>query len=386
MDGKSEGLQSHRMVVIRDGRIAEIKPCEGETSCMIEWNGGTWDIGDVTVLPGFIDAHVHLTLDAQQSPDEALKGGTETILLRGLGNAQSALKAGVTTVCDCGARNSLIFALREAVRNGSIVGPRVVASGDVITTSGGHGCLTGVEANNVDEIRSAIRKQIEAGADFIKVMVTGGGDDPISQYASHEIAAAVTEARGLGKKVVAHCHGPAGIKDAVEAGVDRIEHCTFLTHEGVAFDPEIADRIAQENIYVCPTNSVDYRKIQDLQDIGEQKKCSALRDQLVATWRGLLEHGVKFVAGSDAGMQKVFPHDYALIMELMVWELGLSPMQAILSGTKVAAQALGMESEIGTLEIGKRADIVIVAGNPLEAIDSLRDIRLVMVGGGMIGL
>ena len=149
LDGGTGRLLAHQIVVVQDGRMKDIKPCEDETSGLIKWDDEIWDIGDVTMLPGLIDAHVHLTLDADQNPEDALRKSTETILLRAIGNAQSALKAGVTTVCDCGARNSLIFPLRDAIENGLIIGPRVVASGDVITTIGGHGRLTGVEADEI---------------------------------------------------------------------------------------------------------------------------------------------------------------------------------------------------------------------------------------------
>jgi imidazolonepropionase-like amidohydrolase len=140
----------------------------------------------------------------------------------------------------------------------------------------------------------------------------------------------------------------------------------------------------QKGIYICPTNAVDYRKLQMCDDSAERTEQLALREQLITTWRELLRYGAKFVASSDAGIPQMFCDDYALIMELMVGELGMSPMQAILAGTKVAAEALGMEDEIGTLEVGKRADIIAVSGNPLEDISALGKVRLVVLGGEVI--
>jgi imidazolonepropionase-like amidohydrolase len=203
----------------------------------------------------------------------------------------------------------------------------------------------------------------------IKIMVTGGGGSPGSQYGLAELQAATAEARRLGKRVAAHCHGTVGIKDAVEAGVTCIEHCTFLEQDGSVFNSDIAGAIVQKGIYVCPTNAVDYRKLQMCGDSAECREQLASREQLITTWRELLRYGAKFVAGSDAGIPQMFCDDYALIME-MVGELSMSPMQAILAGTKVAAEALGMEDEIGTLEVGKRADIT-----------ALGKVRPMMLGG-----
>jgi imidazolonepropionase-like amidohydrolase len=258
----------------------------------------------------------------------------------------------------------------------------VIASGSPIRISEGHGGFIGREANSAEEVRQAVVEQVEAGADFIKIMATGGGGNPDSEYGPEELEAATAEARRLGVRIAAHCHGTVGIKDAVEAGVTRIEHCTFLEQPDVsAPNPDIAEAIVQKGIYVCPTNTVDYRNIQML---GDSAKEVAPRAKIIPTWRELLSSGVKFITGSDAGVSQVFCDDYALIMELMVGELGMSPMQAILAGTKVAAEALGMENEIGTLEVGKRADIIAVGGDPLADITALRQVRLVMLGGKVV--
>jgi imidazolonepropionase-like amidohydrolase len=292
----------------------------------------------------------------------------------------------MNTVCDCGGSNHLIFALREAIKDGVIQGPRVIASGNVITTSEGHGASIGrVIAANSDEIRQAVVEQAEAGADFIKIMMTGGGgkNPGSSQYSLQELEAATTKASCLGKRVAVHCHGTMGIKDAVEAGVARIEHCSFVEQDIPDFVPEIAAEIVRKGIYVCPTNTVDYRQVERIDDPGKVERM-APRAQLDTVWRELFGCGVKFIAGSDAGISQVFCDDYALIMELMVGELGMSPWQAILAGTRVAAEALGLEDEIGTLQVGKRADIIAVNGDPLQDIAALRNVCLVMVGGEVV--
>jgi imidazolonepropionase-like amidohydrolase len=394
IDGQGGEPMTNQALVVRDGRIHDIKPLEDVSVVALNREAEVIDVESATLLPGLIDTHVHLTLNADKfsadkEPTDVPTESDESILLRAVGNAQAALGAGVTTVCDCGGQNHLVFALREAIKRGVVQGPRVLASGNVITTAGGHGGFSAREAKGSEEVRQAVAEQVEAGADFVKIMMTGGGgkNPGSSQYDLAELAAATAEARRLGKRVAVHCHGTTGIKDSVEAGVTRIEHCSFVKPDVPDFDPEfdsdIAEAIAQKGIYICPTNTVDYRQIQMLGDSDKVKQL-APRAQLNKTWRGLLRCGVQFIAGSDAGIPQVFCDDYALIMELMVGELGMSPMQAILAGSRVAAEALGMGDEIGTLEVGKRADIIAIHGDPLKDITALRQICLVMLGGNVV--
>ena len=392
IDGKGGEPLTNQEVVVQDGWIRDIRPWTEGSLCS---PGEMIDVGSATLLPGLIDAHVHLVLDAvffsagSKPSDVPPEEHDEAVLLRAVGNAQAALTAGVTTVCDCGGPNHLIFALREAIKSGVIKGPRVIASGNVITTSKGHGGSVGrVVATSSEEIRRAVVEQAEAGADFIKIMVTGGGgkEPGKSQYSVEELEAATAEARRLGKRIVVHCHGTLGIRDAVEAGVTRIEHCSFVRPHATdlpKFVPDVAEAIARKGIYVCPTNTVDYRQKQRVDD-PEKVKRMAPRAQLNMVWRELLRCGVKFIAGSDAGISQVFCDDYALILELMVEELGMSPLQAVLAGTRVAAEALGMEDEIGTLEVGKRADIIAVGDDPLKDSTALCDVRLVLADGNIV--
>ena len=382
IDGTGGEVLTNRALVIQDGRIEQIKPWTDDLLASLDEQSELLDVGEATLLPGLIDAHLHLTFDAASSTYYDATESKERVLLRAVDNAQAALRVGVTTVCDCGAPNDIIFSLRDAIKQGWITGPRIIASGQALTIPGEHGDLFGKLASGIAEVRQAVREQVEAGADLIKIMATGGGGDGPgrSLYTLAELQAVVAEAERLGKRVAAHCHGREGIKNALQAGVTRIEHGTFFGEKGSEFDAEIAQAIAQKGIYVCPTNVIDYRRIQAS---GDPTK-GAPREQLNANWRKLLELGVRFVASSDAGVTDIFCDDYALIMELMVTELGMSPMQAILSGTKVAAEALGLQDEIGTLEVGKQADIIAVAGNPLEDIMALCQIKLVMLGGQVL--
>jgi imidazolonepropionase-like amidohydrolase len=385
IDGQGDKPLTDQEIVIQDGGIQDIKPWGDESIASRLREATVFDVGDATLLPGFIDAHLHLVFDAAKGPELDPDDGQQFILLRAAGNAQAALQAGVTTVCDCGAPNEIIFPLRDAIERGAIQGPRIVASGAAITTEGGHGAEHGIGriTSGVGEVRQAVAEQVEAGADFLKVMATagGGGDPDHSQYNLAELRAIKEEADRLGVRVAAHAHGTTGIQSCVEVGIQRIEHCSLMTPQGSVFDPEIADEIVRKGIYVCPTNVIDYRQVQRR---GGSEEGLAPRTQLNVTWRRLYEHGVKLVASSDAGVKDIQCDDYALIQELMVTELGLSPMQAIMASTKVAAEALGLADEIGTLKVGKRADLVVVSGNPLDDITTLRHMRLVMRGGEVI--
>lgn len=390
IDGRGGEMLTNQAVVVGGDRIVDIQSWHSEIVDSASSDVKVLDLSDTTLLPGLIDAHVHLMLDANWfSADGPLPTSqaesSDSLLLRTVGNAQAALKVGVTTVCDLGAPNELIFALRKALENRLLPGPRVVASGSVITTPGGHGHQFGRAARGAKSLRQAVAEQAEVGADLIKIMLTGGGgkEPGSSQYSLEELCVATAEAKRLGKRVAVHCHGIQGIRNAVAAGVDRIEHCTFIENGVPRFDAVTAEAIVQKGIYVCPTNVVDYRQMQILGDSDKVKRL-APRAQLNATWRQLVTTGTQIIAGSDAGISQIYCDDYVLIMELMVQELGMSPMQAILAGTKVAAQALGLAEEIGTLEVGKRADMIAVSGNPLKEITALRQVRLVMASGEIV--
>jgi imidazolonepropionase-like amidohydrolase len=380
----SEPLED-QVIVLQDGRIVDIKPWGDEDVASPGEEQDVIDVGEVTLLPGLIDMHTHLTLDPEANDiTDILSESDECILLRAVGHAQAALAAGVTTVCDCGASNRLIFPLREAIESGVIRGPRLIASGSLITTSGGHGHPIGREVDSAVEVRQAVREQVDAGSDLIKIMATGGGGSPASQYGLVELQAAADEARRLGKQLVAHCHGTEGIAAAVEAGVSRVEHCTFLESGRSTLRPDVAEAIVRQGITVCPTNGVDHRLRRPSGPTEATEEQLTMWSQIIATWRQLLDYGVRFTVGTDAGVPGMYHDDAALVMRLMVEELGMTPLQAILAGTKVAAEALGMDDEIGGLAVGKRADIIAVDGNPLEDIGALGRVCMVMCGGEIV--
>ncbi len=378
IDGTGQDPLLDQTIIIENERIRAITPWQDTHHSQSAFI----DLSDATLLPGFIDTHLHITADPgnpediynpEQNPVE--------ITLRAVSNAQAALRVGVTTLGDCGAQNHIIFPVRDAINAGQISGPRIIASGAALVPAGGHGAdKFGVISSGVDEVRAAVRAQARAGADFIKVMATaGGGEEPgVSHYSLEELIAIRSEADRHNLIVAAHAHGTGGIRDCVAAGIQRIEHCTFYNGErGFDFDAQVAKEIARRDIIVSPTNVIDYRRIQ----AGGE---GTPRGKLNSIWRQLLDHGVHFAASSDAGVKDMFYDDYALIPELMVKELGISEMGVLVACTQTAATALGLQDELGTLEPGKIADLVALNGNPLEDITAMRAICLVMRSGEIL--
>ncbi len=377
LDGTGREPLLDQVVVVADGRIQAITPWPDNTH-----QGKIVDLSDATLLPGFIDTHLHITFnpanpDAYYNPEQSVA----EIVLRTVGNAQAALRSGVTTIGDCGAENRIIFPVREAISRGELVGPRIWASGAAIVPEGGHGAeRIGKIASGVDGVRTAVAEQAQAGADFIKVMATaGGGEEPgQSHYDLAELTALREEATRHGLIVAAHAHGTQGIRDCVQAGIQRIEHCTFYNGaSGFDFEADTVRTIVAKGIIVSPTNVIDYRRI-------EQGGPGAPRPELNEIWRQLLAHGVAFAASSDAGVPDILYDDYALIPELMVAELGMTPMAAIMACTQTAAAALCLLDEIGTLTVGKVADMVAVSGNPLLNISALRQVQMVWRNGHVV--
>ncbi|HHY34274.1 MAG TPA: amidohydrolase family protein [Firmicutes bacterium] len=356
------------------------------------------DLSGFYVCPGLIDAHLHTSFNGEPDYwDIVLKQNTAYRTLVSLRNVNADLAAGFTTIRCLGEKDHLDIDLRNAIRNGIVQGPRVVAAGQNITVTGGHAdvslamdivCpqgLGGVIVDGPDEVRKAVRQQVKAGADLVKLLVTGGvmseASVPGVQHMSYEeISAAVEEAHRLGRRVAAHAQGTRGIKEAVKAGVDSIEHGHFL-------DQEAVDMMAEKGVYYVPTFAASYWMT--VGEIAERIPPYAARKAKVAaeaharSFEMARKAGVKIVCGTDAGSPGNRHGSNAVELELLV-EHGMSPMEAIMSATKVAAECLGVDSLVGTIERGKLADIVAVKKNPLEDISAFRDVLLVMKDGQVV--
>ena len=377
-DGISEGVIEDGAVVVEDGRIASVGPARGLPEAV--------DLGDVTLMPGLIDAHVHLVWDASAEPHEMVARQSRALtVLRCAKNAALHLRAGVTTVRDVGSTDGLAVEIGRAVELGILSGPRVVAAGRAIAMTGGHGWFLGREADGPDALRRAAREEIKAGASCIKLMASGGvyghAEEPGSpQLNVEEMRPAVEEAHKAGRKAAAHAYSVEAINNALEAGVDSVEHGSFL-------DRETIERMREQGTYLVPTMSVYAAMAEKGPGLGSPeyitRKTAEVLEASGEAFRLALEVGVPVAAGTDCGAPG---HPHGTLPEelrLMV-EAGATPLQALRFGTSAAAELLGLGDEVGALEPGKRADLLAVAGDPTLDIQSLREVRLVLRDGVVV--
>lgn len=398
-DGTAGPPISDAVVVVEGSRIVAAGPASA-----VETPRGPGvrelDHRDGYLLPGLIDAHTHLMFGAGDATYEEVieRDSDEVMLLRAARNAHLHLSAGVTTLRDCGARNQVTFDLRRGVRQGLALAPRLLLSGRPVTATGGHFWWCNGEADGVEGVRQAVRQLVREGADFIKIMASGGGsagtDPRRPSYSVEELRAIVDQAHDLGKPTTAHCIATQSIVNALEAGVDSIEHATFIDPDGsYRFKPQIAERIAEQGVLVSPTVQTGYRKRERLlakreggHALSEEEKsrledlhvkCEKQVEFLGRLWSGW---GIPIVAGTDS--IQTFG-DYCLGLELQVLA-GMSPSDVIRSATSVAARAIGLGHLVGTVEPGKEADLIVVDQDPLGDIRALRSMRMVMQKGAVV--
>lgn len=333
-----------------------------------------FDIPGKTILPGLIDTHVHLCLDGTSDPVTSFsKEPISTITLKTARHARLTLEAGVTTVRDLGGKDYIDIAIRDAIESKLIQGPRVICSGKLICMTGGHGWEFGREANGTDGVREAVREQLKAGANLIKMMATGGimtkGVAPGStQFTLEELMAGVEEARKAGRRTASHAQGTEGIKNALLAGIDSVEHGFFL-------DDEAIELMLERKAYFVPTLSATYHILRvgtkgGVPAFAVEKVKLAMKSHVESVTKAYKAR-VPIALGTDAGTPLNHHGENLKELELLV-EVGFTPMEAIVAGTKTASEVLGLEKEIGTLEKGKLADLIVVDGNPLEDIGLLQ--------------
>jgi len=343
-----------------------------------------------TLLPGFIDAHVHLCLDGSPDPVAAFINTPMPIaLLKAAKFARDTLMAGVTTIRDMGAKDGIDLGLRQAICTGLAPGPRMLVSGQLICMTGGHGWPLGREANGADEVRKAAREQIKAGVDIVKLMATGGVMTPAvepgsEQFTQAELAAGVEEAHKAGRKTATHAMGTKGILNALRAGIDSIEHGTYLNDEAV-------ELMKKRGVPLIPTLSalfqIESRGVEAGVPAFAVEKTAKVKPFHLASIRLARKAGVAIAMGTDAGTPFNLHGENLRELKLLVQHCGFSPAEAIQAATLVNARVLGLEKELGTIEEGKLADLVVVDGNPLDDIEVLLrrpSIRLVMQGGRIV--
>lgn len=359
-------------VVIRGDRIAAVGP---DRDLSLPRGTTKIDGRGLTLLPGLIDCHVHLCLGAEPDVVDAINKETSALTLLKSGRAaRQTLEAGFTTVRDVGSRDHSIFTLQEAIGRGLVPGPRIVAAGLAICMVGGHARFIGQEVEGVQQVRAVVRAQIAAGASVIKVIASGGvltpGTSPDqAQMTEEELQAAVDEAQRAGRKVAAHAHGSSGMKNAVRAGVHSIEHATLM-------DQEAAAMMKEQGVFMVPTLSALATTAACRPGCGVPEsaldKAKAMTKRHAVSFKKALRDGIQIAMGTDAGTPFNFHGENAQELERMV-SFGMSPMQAILASTSAAARLIGIQDQVGTIEKGKLADLLLFEGNPLRRIDLLRD-------------
>lgn len=382
VDGTGAPPRAGFSVLIDGQRIAWVGPTEQAPAVaeqhVVEGAGRT-------LIPGLVNAHVHVANDG--APDLFAQVRDDSVpfaTLRAVRNAHLTLESGVTTVRDCGASSEIAIELGRAVSDGLITGPRVQAAGRVITMTGGHGWFMGREADGPVGVRSAVRAEVKAGAEVIKVMATGGVLTPRvdpAHAALHldELTAAVDEAHSSGRRVTAHAIGTLGITNALRAGVDSLEH-------GYHLDDTALELAVAGGTFLVPTLSAIPAIVGQAEGTVPgwvREKAERELDRSREGFSAAVRSGVRIAAGTDAGTPFNHHQDLAHEMELMV-ELGLTPLDAISAATSGSATNLGLEHLIGTIHLGKQADLVLVDGDPSVTISDMRRVVLVVKGGVIV--
>ncbi|MGA2758728.1 MAG: amidohydrolase family protein [Candidatus Cybelea sp.] len=370
-DGTLEPPKRNVDLVVTDGRIEEIRVASGQC-----------DVEAPCVTPGLVNAHAHL--EASGEPDMMGMISTTTRnqrMLRAVENARKSVKAGVTTIRDVGSSNAIAPDIRDAIDEGRIPGPRMRAAGAVLCMTGGHGWPIGRAVDSPWDARKAVREQMWAGADCIKLIATGGvltkGAVPgNAQLTPDELTSAIEEAHRHGLRVAAHAIGTQGIKNALRAGIDSIEHGTLL-------DDEAIELFKARNVYLVPTLSAPTCILAHLEDGQQpeyvQRKARGLGDVMAQNLRKAYESGVRIAGGSDAGTPYNYHQDYAREVELMWSMLGMTPQQALHAATSVAAELIGLHK--GLLAVGEPADLMLLRADVGQDVRVLSDPQLVLKGG-----
>ncbi|SKB63556.1 metal-dependent hydrolase family protein [Maribacter arcticus] len=384
-------VYNNTVIIIKADKIVEIG-----TRDIIKPDYKIIDLTEYTVLPGLIDAHVHPLIYGDDYQVNHLKGSSAFNALRGLKTVQNWLNEGWTSIRVAGDADTQYahFEIRDAINAGLFDGPRIYGAGHYLSVTGGGGDINffspdqsvisdGLVVDGVDEIQKAIRQEIKHGSDWIKLLVTGAfmseGDDPKNvQFSDEEIIAAVEEAKRRGIPVMAHAHATEGINKAIKFGARSIEHGTFLNDESI-------DLFLEYDVFLIPTVSVGEYGLETWKNSKAQAKMYELtkkfREDSWKMYSKSIERGVKIGVGSD---NVGFPPNFAATEFRLLVKLGMTPLQAIMAGTKVNAELLMKDDEIGSIKVGKLADIIATKENPLDDISELSRVEFVMKGGKVI--
>jgi imidazolonepropionase-like amidohydrolase len=393
IDGKSSTSIANAVILIEGQKIKAIGGKD-----IIPKGATIVDLSTYTVLPGMIDAHVHPLIDGDDYQVNHLKQSSAEKALNGLKRTQDLLMAGWTSLriagdADVGYAH---FEIRDAINKGTFIGPRIFGAGHYISVTGGGGDINfmsyeqpvvadGLIVNGPEEMQKAVREEIKNGSDWIKILVTGAfmtvGDNPQDvHFSPEELKAVMDEANRRHRPVMAHAHATDGIKMAVKAGARSIEHASYLDEEGI-------DLMLQHGTYLVPTLTIglffeekyaESKALAKAIELTKKSKEDQTKDKMLSL---AIKKGVKVVVGTD---YVGWGADYSAREFGELIKLGMTPMQAIQSGTRVNAELLGKEKEFGTIEAGKLADIIAVNGDPLKDITELQHVKFVMIGGKVV--
>ena len=393
-DGTSDNVRENMVIVVQDERIQSVSPA---SAAKIPAGATVIDLSRATVLPGLIDCHTHLGSRADRYDEiYRFKDTPFQSAFAAVVHARKTLEAGFTTVRDVGSEPFLAVDLRNSIKEGLVPGPRIVASGPAISITGGHGDLNNYSpqtrvsmfpeerdfaiADGIDQIRHVVRAQVKYGVDVIKIIATGGvlskGDSPgAPQYTLEELKAAADEAHMAGRKIAAHAHGTQGIKNAILAGIDSIEHASLIDEEGIRLAKEHGTYLVMD-IYnddyilnMAPQFGLPQENIDKEKMVGRLQR---------EDFQKAFQSGAKMAFGTDAG---VYPHGDNGKQFFYMVKFGMTPAQAIHAATTNAADLIGRSKDVGSIEAGKYADIIAVAADPLQDIRALENVGFVMKGG-----
>lgn len=397
VDGQGGPPLEHAALLIEGGRIVALGP-QGEIRAPEGARVERADYGAATILPGLVDAHTHLVAPGDGTPgDDVAKEDDDILLLQAAKNARTLLHSGVTTIRENGAKNRVAFSLREGIRRALAVGPRMVICGRPVTMTGGHMGYFGAEADGEAAVRAMVRKLLKEGADYIKIVATGGStrtsDPNRASYTVPELRAITDEARRHGKLTAAHCTSAQGVENCLDAEVDMIIHCIFNEPDGTyRYRPELVERLVAANAWVNPTLYVQQAGIDRLREARERagQLTPELARQLDASRRALdvrvaavgrmAQAGVRMTAGSDSPWGWYAPGEFVHEIHMLA-RAGLSDADAIVAGTAGAADSIGAGGLAGRLAPGRQADVLVVRGDPTRQITALWDVLDVYQAG-----